>query len=101
MWDLSRLRQEDHLVHADFLELLELIADLRRRTDAILRTTLGQRERDWLGFEIVPDVGLTGLVISEKCVVPEAVQEEAVMLGRHLAHSRFVVVTQKRTGDRD
>src|SRR5258706_5636103 len=99
MGDASGLRQEDYLVDAGLLELLEARANLRWRADAIGGAALRQRKIHRLVFVILPDVGLAGLMISEKCVVPEAVKKKSLVLGGQRAHLVLVAIAQERARD--
>src|SRR5579871_2284016 len=101
MRNAPRLREEDHLVDAGILELPEPRADLRGRSDAIRGATLGQREIRRLVFEAFPQIRLARLMTAEEAVVPEAVNEKAVILGRDRADLVLVAIAQERARDGD
>src|ERR1019366_7655198 len=101
MRNSSGLRQEDHLIDAAILELLEPRANLGRRADAIGGAALGQREILGLVLVVIPQIGFARLVISEERVVPEPVQKKPVILDRELAHLVLVAIAKKRARDRE
>src|SRR5579862_8430014 len=101
MRNAAGLRQEDHLIDAGLLELLQARANLRGRADAVCGAAFGQREVLGLVLVVLPDVGLAGLVIAEKCVMTEAVEKKSLMLRRQFARLLLVAIAQERTRDRD
>src|ERR1700685_2683597 len=101
MRDAAGLRQKNNLIDAGILELAPPRADVRGRADAIGSAAFRQREVLRLVLVVLPQVGLTRLVIAEECVMPEATEEESLMLCRELTHLVLVSIAEERTRNRD
>src|SRR5579871_638900 len=100
VWNLSCLRQANHLVDTHGFEFAKLLAKPIRSTHAVLNAALRRRELMRMALKFIPDVRLARHMLSEKAIVPESIDKESVALRAELFHLGSITIAKKGASDR-